>query len=77
LRTCIGHCRPTNAPALASSPTIGEAGALHLFGLHYGLPPAISAHQNHFFWNPPDFKGENLIVLQVEFEEGRASVPFR
>jgi hypothetical protein len=42
----------------------GEAGALHLFRPRYGLPWAISAHQNHFFWGPPDFKGDNLIVLQ-------------
>ena len=42
----------------------GEAGALHLFGPRYGLPWAISAHQNHFFWGPPDFHGDNLIVLQ-------------
>jgi len=42
----------------------GEAGALHMFGPRYGLPSAISAHQNHFFWGPPDFKGDNLIVLQ-------------
>lgn len=42
----------------------GEAGALHLFGPRYGLPWAISTHQNHFFWGPPDFKGDNLIVLQ-------------
>jgi len=42
----------------------GEAGALHFFGPRYRLPWAISAHQNHFFWGPPDFKGDNLIVLQ-------------
>jgi hypothetical protein len=42
----------------------GEAGALHLFGPRYGLPWAISAHQTHFLWGPPDFKGDNLIVLQ-------------
>ena len=28
------------------------------------MPSAISAHQNHFFWGPPDFKGDDLIVLQ-------------
>lgn len=42
----------------------GEAGALHLFGPALGLPPAICAHQNHYFWGPPDFKGDSLIWLQ-------------
>lgn len=42
----------------------GEAGALHLFGPSLGLPQAICAHQNHFFWGPPDFKGDTLIWLQ-------------
>ncbi|HKF42049.1 MAG TPA: glycosyltransferase family 39 protein [Thermoanaerobaculia bacterium] len=42
----------------------GEAGALHLFGPAYGLPDAICAHQNHYFWGPPKAEPENLIWLQ-------------
>ena len=42
----------------------GEAGALHLFGPAYGLPEAICAHQNHYFWGPPKAEPENLIWLQ-------------
>jgi len=42
----------------------GEAGALHLFGGAYGLPWAICAHQNHYFWGPPSPEPENLIWLQ-------------
>jgi 4-amino-4-deoxy-L-arabinose transferase-like glycosyltransferase len=42
----------------------GEAGALHLFGPAYGLPSAICAHQNHYFWGPPSPEPENLIWLQ-------------
>ena len=42
----------------------GEAGALHLFGPAYGLPPAICAHQNHFLWGPQGFQGDALIWLQ-------------
>lgn len=42
----------------------GEAGALHLFGPAYGLPDAICAHQNHYFWGPPKEEPENLIWLQ-------------
>ncbi|HEU4402079.1 MAG TPA: glycosyltransferase family 39 protein, partial [Candidatus Polarisedimenticolia bacterium] len=42
----------------------GEAGAVNLFGPRLGLPPAICAHQTHFFWGPPDFRGDIVIVLQ-------------
>ena len=42
----------------------GEAGAIDLFGPAYGLPPAICAHQNHYFWGPPKPEPENLIWLQ-------------
>ncbi|MGB7925897.1 MAG: glycosyltransferase family 39 protein [Pyrinomonadaceae bacterium] len=55
----------------------GEAGAIDLFGPRYGLPKAISAHQNYFLWGPRDYTGEVMIVLQAEREEleqGCASV---
>ncbi|MFN7989488.1 MAG: glycosyltransferase family 39 protein [Thermoanaerobaculia bacterium] len=46
----------------------GEAGAVNLFGPAHGLPPAISAHQNHFFWGPRGFRGDVLVVLQDDRE---------
>ncbi len=46
----------------------GEAGALNLFGPAYGLPPAICAHQTHYFWGPGDFRGDSLIWLQWDRE---------
>jgi len=42
----------------------GEAGAINLFGPRSGLPPALSAHQTHFFWGPRGFTGDVLVVLQ-------------
>ena len=42
----------------------GEAGAIDFFGSGYGLPKAISAHQNYYFWGPRDYTGESLILLQ-------------
>ena len=47
----------------------GEAGAIDFFGPRYGLPKAISPHQNYFLWGPRDYTGEVLIVLQAEREE--------
>jgi hypothetical protein len=41
----------------------GQAGAIDLFGPKYGLPNAISGHQNYFYWGPRDFTGESMIVM--------------
>jgi hypothetical protein len=42
----------------------GEAGAINLFGPKYGLPTALSGHQNHYFWGTRGFTGNNLITIQ-------------
>ncbi len=42
----------------------GEAGALNLFGPARGLPSPICAHQNHYYWGPPEVEPDNLIWLQ-------------
>jgi len=47
----------------------GQAGAIDLFGPKYGLPPAISAHQNYFYWGPRDYTGESMIVMQGRQED--------
>jgi len=41
----------------------GQAGAIDLFGPRYGLPPAISGHQNYFLWGPREYTGESVIVM--------------
>jgi len=41
----------------------GQAGAIDFFGPKYGLPKAISGHQNYFFWGPRDYTGESMIVM--------------
>ncbi len=41
----------------------GDAGAIDFFGPKYGLPKAISGHQNYWIWGPRDYTGESLIVL--------------
>jgi hypothetical protein len=55
----------------------GQAGAIDLFGPKYGLPPAISAHMNYFYWGPRDYTGESMIVMagrQEDLERRFASV---
>ena len=41
----------------------GEAGAVDFFGSRYGLPKAISAHQNYYYWGPREYTGESVILL--------------
>jgi hypothetical protein len=41
----------------------GEAGAIDFFGKQYGLPKAISNHQNYWYWGPRNYTGESVIVL--------------
>lgn len=42
----------------------GEAGAIDMFGPQYGLPTALSGHQNHYLWGTMGFTGDNLITIQ-------------
>ena len=41
----------------------GEAGAIDFYGKKYGLPKAISNHQNYWLWGPRKYTGESVIVL--------------
>ena len=55
----------------------GQAGAIDFFGQKYGLPKAISGHQNYFYWGPRDFTGESMIVMddsEQQLDELFASV---
>jgi hypothetical protein len=41
----------------------GEAGAIDFFGPRYGLPPAISSHNNYWLWGPRGATGEVVIIV--------------
>jgi hypothetical protein len=41
----------------------GEAGALDYFGPSYGLPRAISPHNNYYLWGPGDSSGNVVIAV--------------
>jgi hypothetical protein len=43
----------------------GEAGAIDLFGARYGLPKAISSHNNYWLWGPRDGHADLAIVFGV------------
>jgi 4-amino-4-deoxy-L-arabinose transferase-like glycosyltransferase len=42
----------------------GQAGAIDFYGPKYGLPPAISGHQNYFLWGPRGYTGESVILIE-------------
>jgi hypothetical protein len=41
----------------------GQAAAIDFFGPRYGLPKAISGHQNYFLWGPRNYTGEIVILI--------------
>jgi hypothetical protein len=47
----------------------GEAGAVDFFGPRYGLPPAISGHNNYFLWGPDGCTGAVVITVGVGRED--------
>ena len=43
----------------------GEAGAIDFYGPDYGLPKAISGHNNYYLWGPRGCSGEVVISVGV------------
>jgi hypothetical protein len=41
----------------------GEAGAIDFYGKRYGLPKAISGHNNYWLWGPRGWTGEVAILV--------------
>jgi hypothetical protein len=44
----------------------GEAGAIDFYGPKYGLPAAISGHQNYYLWGHRGYTGESMILIEEE-----------
>jgi len=71
----VYHSLPPEEQAKAAIYTdnYGQAGAIDFFGPRYGLPKAISAHQNYFLWGPRDYTGEIMILVGSQsIEEARS-----
>ncbi|HEX5966439.1 MAG TPA: glycosyltransferase family 39 protein [Pyrinomonadaceae bacterium] len=47
----------------------GQAAAVDFFGPQYGLPKAISGHQNYFLWGPRHYTGDIMIIMGEEEDE--------
>ncbi len=49
----------------------GEAGAIDYFGAAYGLPRAISGHNNYYLWGPRGYSGEVVIAFGIQLQDLR------
>ncbi len=47
----------------------GEAGAIDFFGQKYGLPIALSGHNNYWIWGPRNYTGEIIIMIGGSLED--------
>jgi 4-amino-4-deoxy-L-arabinose transferase-like glycosyltransferase len=66
------HLRPEDEKRAAIfCQNYGEAGAIDFFGPKFGLPAAISGHQNYFLWGPRDWTGEVALVLDTRDDDER------
>ncbi len=52
----------------------GEASAIDYFGPRYGLPRAISGHNQYGLWGPRDYTGD--VVVAIGFTEARLQESF-
>jgi hypothetical protein len=53
------------------SASYGAAGAVDFLGRAYGLPPAISGHQNYYLWGPGRYAGNVAITIGIPIERLR------
>ena len=51
----------------------GEAAAIDFFGPRYGLPPAISGHNNYWLWGTHGYSGN--VIIDVNGDCGRHDFP--
>ena len=49
----------------------GQAGAIDFFGPRYGLPKALSGHQNYFLWGPRNYTGAIVILVGQSESDAR------
>jgi len=61
------------AQAAIVASNYGEAAAIDFFGAHYGLPPAISGHNNYWLWGAHGYTGN--VVIDVNGDCGAHDFP--
>lgn len=61
------------AQAAIKTDNYGEAAAIDFFGPQYGLPPAISGHNNYWLWGTHGYTGN--VLIDVNGDCGRKDLP--
>jgi hypothetical protein len=61
------------AQAAIVTSNYGEAAAIDFFGGRYGLPPAISGHNNYWLWGTHGYSGN--VAIDVNGDCGRTDFP--
>jgi hypothetical protein len=61
--------------AVIKTPNYGEAAAIDFFGAQYGLPPAISGHNQYYLWGTHGYTGD--VLIDVHGDCGAAAHFFR
>jgi hypothetical protein len=61
------------AQAAIVTSNYGEAAAIDFFGARYGLPPALSGHNNYWIWGPRGYSGN--VVVDVHGDCGAHDFP--
>ncbi len=56
------------ARAAIATGNYGEAGAIDFFGPGYGLPNAISGHNNYWLWGPGNYEPEVIVTVGASRE---------
>lgn len=69
----VYHSLPPDEQARAAifCQNYGQAAAIDFFGPQYGLPKAISGHQNYFLWGPRNYTGEIVILVGEDEDDAR------
>ena len=68
---CVAAGKRAQAAIVASN--YGEAAAIDFFGGRYGLPPALSGHNNYWLWGWRNYSGN--VVIDVNGDCGRTDFP--
>jgi 4-amino-4-deoxy-L-arabinose transferase-like glycosyltransferase len=61
------------AQAVVVASNYGEAAAIDFFGGAYGLPPAVSGHNNYWLWGVRGYSGN--VIIDVNGDCGQTSFP--
>jgi hypothetical protein len=72
-KTYAGLPPAERAQAAIVTSNYGEAAAVDFFGGAYGLPPAISGHNNYWLWGTRGYSGN--VVIDVNGDCGRMDYP--